>query len=706
MRGLLSVGAARRAKWLVAAFWLAVFLGLNAANIFDRFADAEQNRAVDYLPESSESVKVLERIEEFPSGERFAAVVVYRRDGGLTARDRAAIARDRRQLVRVATAGRPPMPIFSRDRTTALNVVPFETTGEGDIVTRDVDGVRDVVRGAPPGLQVEITGSAGFAADAIDVFDSINGTLLFATMALVFVLLILIYRSPVFWLIPFLSVVVAEVSSRGLGYVLSELGVTVTGQSSAILTVLVFGAGTDYALLIVARYREELRRQPEKHLAVATAMRTAGPAVVASAATVIAGLLCLSLAEVNGTAGLALIGASGIALAMLVMCTLLPALLAIFGRRAFWPFIPSYGSEGADVTHGVWRRIAERVGWHPRRVWITSVALLTVMSMGLVYFNTDLTTGNQFRDEESSTRGQELVERAFPAGVDVPNTVVVPNPNQADEVRRALARRPEVAALGPIEAGRPGARFDVILRIDPYSTEAFDQIPDLRQAARRVGGEDVLVGGPTAEEHDLRESATRDTRVIVPLVLWVVFVVLAALLRALLLPLTLIGTVVLSFLAALGVGAFFYEFVFDFPGSDPSLPLWAFVFLVALGIDYKIFLMARVREEALRHGTRHGMLRGLAVTGGVITSAGIVLAGTFSVLASLPLVFLTELGFVIAFGVLLDTFVVRSVLVPALVFDIGPRVWWPSTLAQALERRLPRFPPREEAEPQAAGARR
>jgi RND superfamily putative drug exporter len=392
---------------------------------------------------------------------------------------------------------------------------------------------------------------------------------------------------------------------------------------------------------------------------------------------------------------------------MLVMCTLLPALLAIFGRRAFWPFIPRYGSEGTDATHGAWRRIAERVGFAPRRVWVGSVAALVVMSLGIVFFNTDLTTGNQFRDEESSTRGQELVARAFPAGANVPNTVLVPNPEQADEVRAALERRPEVATIGSVETGRPGARFDLILRADPYSTEAFDQIPDLREAARRAGGEGVLIGGPTAEERDLRQSAQRDTWVIVPLVLLVVFVVLAVLLRALLLPVVLIGTVVLSFLAALGVGAFFYEFVFDFPGSDPSLPLWAFVFLVALGIDYNIFLMARVREEALRHGTRQGMLRGLAVTGGVITSAGIVLAGTFSILATLPLVFLTELGFVIAFGVLLDTFIVRSVLVPALVFDIGPRVWWPSTLGQVMERRLPRFPRREEEpEPESAGAPR
>jgi putative drug exporter of the RND superfamily len=327
--------------------------------------------------------------------------------------------------------------------------------------------------------------------------------------------------------------------------------------------------------------------------------------------------------------------------------------------------------------------------------------------VGLVFFTDNLTTGNQFRDEESSTRGQVLLERAFPAGANVPNTVMVPNPDQVDEVRSALRRQPEVAALGPVERGKPGARFDLTLRADPYSKRAFDEIPALREEAARSGGEGVLIGGPTAEESDLRDAAARDNWVIMPLVLVVVFLVLALLLRALFLPVVLIATVILSFLAAMGVGSFFFDFVFDFPGADPSLPLWAFVFLVALGIDYNIFLMARVREEALRHGTRHGMLRGLAVTGGVITSAGIVLAGTFSVLASLPLVFLTEIGFVIAFGVLLDTFIVRSLLVPALVFDIGPKVWWPSTLAATMERRLaPGRDLREpEPEPVAGGER-
>jgi RND superfamily putative drug exporter len=467
--------------------------------------------------------------------------------------------------------------------------------------------------------------------------------------------------------------------------------VTVTGQSSAILTVLVFGAGTDYALLIVARYREELRHEEDKHVAVATAMRTAGPAIIASAGTVMAGLLCLSLAEVTGTNGLALIGAMGVGLSMLIMCTLLPALLAIFGRRAFWPYIPHLGDAGSDATHGVWRRIAERVGGRPRMVGMLGGLALLAMCAGLAFYSDNLTTGNQFRDDESSTRGQELVERAFPAGADVPNTVLVPNPNNAGAVRAALERSDGVALLGPVELGRPGARFDLILDDPAYSKAAFADVEGLRRVAKRAGGDEVLIGGPSAEEHDLRESAARDTRVIVPLVLLVVFLVLAALLRAVVLPVILIVTVVVSYFAAMGVGFFAFETIFDFPGADPSLPLWAFVFLVALGIDYNIFLMARVREEARKHGTREGMLRGLAVTGGVITSAGIVLAGTFSVLGSLPLVFLTELGFIIAFGVLLDTFVVRSVIVPALVFDIGPKVWWPSTLSMTMERRLPRY---------------
>ena len=477
--------------------------------------------------------------------------------------------------------------------------------------------------------------------------------------------------------------ILAELTSRGMGYLLAEAGVTVTGQSGGILPVLVFGAGTDYALLLVSRYREELRRHEDKHDAVRVAMRKAGPAIVASAATVMAALLTLSLAEVTGTAGLGPIGAGGVGLAMVAMLTILPALLAITGRRAFWPFVPRFGSEGIDETHGTWSRIARWVGRGPRRVWIGTTAVLLVLCLGLTQLNSDLTSGNGFRNEVDSAEGQKLIEQSFPAGANAPTNVVVTDEAKLDAVRDAVARAPGVAEISPIEEQGPtGTKLEATLDQDPLSTAGFDLVPGIRAAAHAAGGEDALVGGPTAEEYDLRQSAARDNRVIVPIALTVVFLILMALLRAVVAPLVLIATVILSFGAALGLATFFFDKVFDFPGIDPTLPLFAFIFLVALGIDYNIFLMARVREETIAHGTREGTIRGLAVTGTVITSAGIVLAGTFSALAVLPLVSLTEIGFTIAIGVLIDTFVVRTLLVPALVLEIGDRVWWPSALAR------------------------
>jgi len=699
----LTFPAGRRAKWAVLAAAFLVLFG--AGSVAGKFEEVQRNDPVSYLPGDAESVKALEQVEEFPSGQLIPAVTVYHREGGLTRADLATIARDRAALDAdpPPRANRTAPPAVSPNRTTALLVTPIrDVEGQGDVLLEAVDGIRDVVQaGAPAGLEVKITGPAGFSADAIEVFDQINGTLLIATASLVFFLLIVIYRSPIFWLIPMFAIAVAETCTRALGYGIAEAGVTVNGQSAGVLLVLVFGAGTDYALLLVARYREELRKHEDKHEAMALALRRAGPAIVASGLTVIAALLCLTLAEVNGTAGLGPIGAMGVAMAMLSMLTVLPAVLTICGRRAFWPFVPRFGASGADETHGAWRRIAERVATRPRRVWLGTIALLTVMALGVVELNDDLTSGNSFRGSVESVEGQDLLEQGFPAGGSAPSTIVVRDVSRVGAVRATLARRPEVARLGPVERGAPGARFDATLRADPYSGAAFDAVPRLREAIRRAGGEGALLGGPTAEERDLRVSAARDNRVIPPIVLVVVALVLGALLRAVLLPVLLIGTVILSYLAALGVGTFFFEHVFGFAGMDPGLPLFAFVFLVALGIDYNIFLMARVREEALRQGTRPGMVRGLAVTGAVITSAGIVLAGTFSALAILPLVALTEIGFTIAFGVLLDTFVVRSLLVPALVFELGPRVWWPSTLSQAIDRRE-RFRPdadrlREEA---------
>jgi RND superfamily putative drug exporter len=743
---------------LLAALLVAGGIGGTFAS---KFEGAQRNETSSFLPGDTESVRALEAVKRFPSGETAAAVTVIARPGGrLSAGDLGRVS----ALVADLNGDRPrdtlesQGPIPSDDGRAALVITPVRNTADSGDSQRFLDTVDDIrdrahaLRG--DGREVEVTGAAGFGADAIKVFETLNGTLLAAAGGLVLILLVLIYRSPIFWTIPFFTVLFAEFSSRGFGYLLAKAGVTINGQSGGILPVLVFGAGTDYALLLVSRYREELRRNDSKHEAMRVALRAAGPAIVASGGTVVLTLLVLMLAEVNSTAGLGPVGAMGILVAMLFMLTMLPAALVVFGRRAFWPFVPdgpggplephtgvarriawsivvaaiagaAASSAGpvalavavavaaalatyfglapgfhwldrrvlfprierplatrhrlSDETHGRWRRVGERVAAAPGRIVTATVVLLLVLTGGLGWLDTGLTNGNSFRGEVEAVKGQELLEASFPAGANVPTTVIVPDSGKVGAVADAL--RADVAQVGGPRTGPPGALFEVSLKVDPYSTEAFAQIPGLRAKAKRAGGDGVLVGGPTAESYDYREAAARDNFVVLPLALLVVFGVLALLLRAILAPLLLVGTVILSFGAALGAGMFFSVNVFGFPGIDPSLPLLSFVFLVALGIDYNIFLMARVREETLRHGTREGMLRGVAVTGAVITSAGIVLAGTFSALAVLPLIFLTEIGFVIAFGVLLDTFLVRSVLVPALTFKLGRRIWWPSKLA-------------------------
>jgi putative drug exporter of the RND superfamily len=575
----------------------------------------------------------------------------------------------------------------------ALLIGNIRGDGETDTILDPMDDIRDRVSDPGGGLEVKVTGPAGFAADAIKVFEGINGTLLLAAGGLVLFLLIVIYRSPIFWLVPIAAVAFAELATRSFGYGLTELGVTVNGQSSSILSVLVLGAGTDYALLLVSRYREELRKHEDKHEALAVALRTAGPAIFASGCTVIAALLCLTIAEVEGTAGLGPIGSLGIAVAMLSMLTLLPALLAITGRRAFWRpnvfgwgnGVPHVGDEGADETHGAWRKVGDRVARAPRRIWVGTVLVLLVMAAGVVTMDTGLTSADAYRDEVESVQGQELLSKSFPGGANAPTDVFVPDPGDVEPVLAALKEAPGVADAREVQRGDNGVLLNATLEPDPYSTAAYDLIPGIRAAVKAAGGDEVLVGGPSAIERDVRIAAGNDSTLIPPIAIVVVLLILILLLRSLQAPLLLIGTVILSFGASLGFSLIVFDVIFGFPGIDPSLPLFAFIFLVALGIDYNIFLMARVREETHTWGTRHGMVRGLAVTGAVITSAGLVLAGTFSVLAVLPLVFLTELGFVIAFGVLLDTFLVRSVLVPALVLDIGSKVWWPSSLQTASE---------------------
>jgi RND superfamily putative drug exporter len=790
---LFTFPAGRRAKWIVFAIWfLAIFIAAGPANLPGKFEDAESNEATSYLPGSAESTDALDATESLQNGELAPAVIIYRRESGLTAADRLTIVEDVEAMTEerfpgvvadgeTAAAGgkesvdTPPAvqgqprdyapfvgPIRSSDGKAAIVTAYIAGNGEGDRILDPVKAWRDEISDPGGGLEVKITGGAGFSADAIEVFEGLDATLLLAALSLVIFLLILIYRSPFFFLIPLAAVVFAETLSRSIGYGVSELGVTINGQSSSIMSVLVLGAGTDYALLLVARYREELHRTVDRHEAMRTALASAGPAIFASAATVIAALLCLTVAKVNGTAGLGPIAAIGIACAALSMLTLLPALLTIFGRRAFWPFVPHTAETGptaddvserarrsiveggaigalarvivasllvlvllplvllnwilrrlsgrripslivgpldrrfftpyevrrrklehaADATHGFWKRVGDRVAAGPRRIMLGSIAVLLIFCAGFAFFSTDLTSEDSYRTEVDSVEGQHLLDKSFPSGTTALTDVVVTQAAEMSAVRKAVAGVDGVEAVSqPVANGQPGILIQATLEPNPYSTEAFDLVEPIRDAAHEVSPS-TLVGGPTAIEFDVRDAAARDSIVIPPIVLLVVLLILIGLLRAVVAPLILVGTVILSFLAALGVGYFVFDVIFGFPGSDPSLPLFAFVFLVALGVDYNIFLIARAREETIRHGSEQGIRRALAVTGAVITSAGIVLAGTFSVLASLPLTFLTEIGFVVAFGVLLDTFLVRSILVPATALTMGDKFWAPSELSR------------------------
>jgi RND superfamily putative drug exporter len=688
MSAFARIVSGRRSKFLVLGAWIAALVALGP--LIGSFESKQRNEPSSFLPENAESVRALELSDRFPSAEGAAAIPVFARQGGLTGDDRRAVASIRDELDTEKPEGVVSVsPIqLAEDGEAALLVVQIVSDGDEQILIDAVESIRETVAdGAPPGLEARVTGPAGYSADASKAFEGINSTLLLVTSALVFVLLVLIYRSPIFWAFPLLAVFFAEGLVRGIGSLLVEAGVIVNGQTGGILLVLVFGAGTDYALLLTARYREELHRHEDKHDAMRIAVRQAGPGILASAGTVVAALLCLSLASVNSTAGLGPVGAMGVAVAATAMLTVLPALLLIGGRRAFWPFVPGYEGPAGTENGQAWRRTFwGRLGaWIERRhrpVWLVTTLALIAVALGTLTLDTSLTTGNAFRGDIESVEGQALLERSFPAGASAPTTVIVTDPAQLDAVRAAAEAAPEVAAVGRAEEGSPGVLFTITLTEDPFSKEAFALIEPLRERLRAAGGDAVLVGGATAEEHDLREAVRSDTLLLVPLVLLVVLVILVLLLRALVGPLMLMATVVLSFFSALGLSLIVFELFADFPGEDPSYPLFAFIFLVALGIDYNIFLMARVREEAQSLPTKQAMLKGLAVTGGVITSAGIVLAGTFSVLAVLPLVALTQIGITVALGVLLDTFVVRSILVPALTFSLGERTWWPSRLGR------------------------
>jgi len=674
----------RYVKFLIIAFWLVVVAVLGP--LAGKLTDAQSNDAKSWLPQSAESTKVLDVAGGFVSSNTIPAVIVYQRDGGLTEADMAAVAADAQEFGTLDTLdGEVTGPIPSEDGEAAQIIVPLDLGAEGWNLAADaVKDLRATAEDGADGMKVYITGPAGAAADSSAAFEGLDSTLLYSAAAVVIIILLLTYRSPVLWLLPVISAGVALTVSQAVIYLLAEnAGLTVNAQSAGILTVLVFGAGTDYALLLTARYREELRKHGDRHEAMALALHRASPAIIASGATVAISMLVLLFASIASTAGLGPVAAIGIVVAVIVMLTLLPALLVTCGRWVFWPRAPKLG-DPEPSEHGFWSRVGTRIERRPRRTWVVTSLLLLVAGFGVVALNaTGLSNEGSFTTEQPSIQGEKVLAAHFPGGAGAP-VVVIANTDQATDVVSAFAG---VEGIDPSSVKALGDKDGVTyiegtLTSAPDSQDAYDTVDRVRDAVHTVPDADALVGGTSAITLDVQRASVADNKLIIPLILLVVFVVLMILLRAVLGPLVLIGTVVLSFAAAIGISALFFKYVFGYEGADTAFPLFVFVFLVALGIDYNIFLMTRVREETIRIGHHRGSLVALAATGGVITSAGLVLAGTFAVLGTLPLVAFAEIGFAVALGVLLDTLIVRSVLVTALNLDIGKMMWWPSALAR------------------------
>jgi RND superfamily putative drug exporter len=677
-----------RGWWRRPVLWAAVvvvvwLLGGGPLGSFQgRLSEVQENDQATYLPATAEATRADELAAQFTESDVVPAVLVFERPGGLTAADETALTELAGQITALPEVVGPPSEVaVSQDRAAAQLMVGLDE----DAVSAGVVALREMVAaGTPEGVSGYVAGPAGFVADLADAFGHIDGLLILVTASVVAVILIVVYRSPLLPLLVLIGAGLALGTASAAVYLLADRGLVIlNGQSQGIMLILVFGAATDYALLLVARFREELRHHPDRFAAMAVAWRRSLGPILASGSTVILALLCLLASDLNSNRSLGPVASIGIAAALLVMLTYLPAVLSLFGRVAFWPFSPTADSQ--PRRRSGWARVADLVGRRDRAVWIVTALVLAGFAALLPQFHADGVEDSElFLNEAESTTGQQVLARHFPAGASAP-TVIIANADQTGPVLAAAGAVNGIVQVAPTGERDGLVRIMAVLSDPPDSDAAIATVTRLRDAVHAVPNAEALVGGPTAVDLDTREAARHDQRVIIPLALLVVFLVIALLLRALVVPLLLLGSVVLSFAATLGLAALVFNHLFDFPGADPSLPLYAFLFLVALGVDYSIFLMTRVREETTTHGTREGVRIGLTVTGGVITSAGVVLAATFSALAVLPILFLAQIAFIVAAGVLIDTFVVRSLLVPGLCHDIGRRVWWPSRLARRPE---------------------
>ncbi|NES29393.1 MMPL family transporter [Micromonospora terminaliae] len=661
-----------------------------------------------------QSTQVERLRDQLPSKDSQTALVVVSRadQAPLSGADRGVLDGLAGELSSLAAGGRASPAQVSPDGTVALVAVPLSTEGSPRAVVDEVEKLREAVGDLPAELTVEVTGSPAFTADLGKVFEGADTTLLLVTAAVVAVLLLVTYRSPFLWLVPLLVVGATEqITLRVVESLVPAFGIYLpSGQVTGIASVLVFGAATNYALLLIARYREELRREEDRFAAMRSALRRTAEPILASGSTVVLGVLTLLLSEQETNRALALACATGVILAMLSALFVLPAALLLFGRRLFWPFIPRVGSAAREGR--IWGRLGELVVRRPLPVAALAVLLLAGLALGGLGIRTGLSETEQFSEKPEAVAGAETLARAFPAGSTRP-VAVLTNPQAAPAVLAAASHVDGVASARPGAAGDRVAQIDVVLTAEPGSAASDRAVVALRDAVAAVpdsapptvDGADApdgaLVGGPVAATYDSNEANTKDLQLILPLILLLIGAVLVLLLRGLLAPLLLVLTVIASFFASLGAAWLLFDHVLDFPALDSGVLLLAFVFLVALGVDYNIFLVTRAREDARPSGTRDGMLSALRVTGGVITSAGVLLAAVFAVLGVLPLITLTQIGIIVCVGVLLDTLLVRTVLVPALAFTLGDRFWWPGRIAS--EPDAPAQAPTAPAAP--AGAR-
>ena len=699
--------------------WLSI--GGIGGPYFGKINQVSSNDATSYLPASSDATKVQNFEIKFSDKKVLPAVVLFVRSAGLTTADHDFIAATIASIKTSSGISSGVSPaIASKDGEAAQVVVPVK---DNTALDTSVSNLRTLIaKDAPPGLSGYVTGPAGQIADLGGAFAGIDGVLLLVAILAVFVILIIVYRSPLLPVLVLLTSIFALCAAIFVIWHLAKGGaVALNGQVQGILFILVIGAATDYSLLYVSRYREALRDNQKRWDATIAAFRGAFAPILASAGTVILGLLCLVLSDLNSNKALGPVGAIGIAFALLAALTMLPALLLAFGRAAFWPLRPKFGSAhpqvGGTTVKGLWPRLGRGVSRHPRWVWVVCAVVLLSASAGLLQLKASGTPESAVVEGHSQARdGQTALGKHFPQGSGSPAVIVVAKGSLQAVGKKVVAtsgvssvtvltdsgalpldKNGNYPSAIPSPACPPGATCPVVsinptvkdgkvllqatLTKDPDSVAAQQIVENLRARVAGTGG--AIVGGTTATQIDTNAAAVHDRDLIIPVVLLVILIVLMLLLRSIVAPLLLIGSVVLSFSATLGISAMVFNHVFKFVGADPAVPLYGFIFLVALGVDYNIFLMTRVREESVLHGTRDGVVRGLVITGGVITSAGIVLAATFAALGVIPVLFLSQIAFIVGFGVLLDTIIVRSLLVPALSYDIGRAIWWPSKLSRS-----------------------